>query len=167
MKKHGQRSRIARELGISPQAVTKLVAKGMPLDTADAARRWRAANLHPGRVRPDPGPSPETLLQRAQSMMLVAAAAVDQGLLRLVADDLRGAMRAVPRSHRHRLELHFGLCLELLGPHALRVLRGAADEPAPQPAAIEHGATIAGADGDELDPGEVLYSLVCGEAQIR
>jgi hypothetical protein len=140
----------------------------MPLSSADAARRWRAENLHPGRVRPDPGPSAETLLQRAQALMGVATTAFDRGLLRLVADDLRAAMRAVPKTHRHRLELHFGLCMELIGPHALRVLCGPADAPAPQPAAIGGAADDPpGAEGDELDPGEVIYALICGEAHIR
>jgi len=74
--KHGMKARIARELGISGAAVSKLVRRGMPIDDADAARRWRVAHLNPGRMRPDPGPSAETLLQRAQRLADLAAMAL-------------------------------------------------------------------------------------------
>lgn len=42
---------LARALGLSPSAVLKLEARGMPLDSIEAARAWRAANLDPMRTK--------------------------------------------------------------------------------------------------------------------
>lgn len=154
--KHGQRARIARELGISGAAVSKLVAQGMPLDSADAARRWRAANLHPGRMRPDPGPSAETLVERVHSLIGVAAVAQAEHRLDLVADELRAALRAVPDSHRPHVAMSDDLWRALIGGHALAVLdEGPREEPG----------TMTGDDAAEV--GRVLYALACGEAAIR
>lgn len=42
---------LAEALGISGAMVSKLKARGMPTDTVDRARQWRAAFLQPGRVK--------------------------------------------------------------------------------------------------------------------
>ena len=42
---------LARALGLSPSAVLKLEARGMPVDSLEAARAWRAANLDPTRTK--------------------------------------------------------------------------------------------------------------------
>ena len=42
---------LARALGLSPSAVLKLEARGMPVDSVEAARAWRAANLDPMRTK--------------------------------------------------------------------------------------------------------------------
>ncbi len=42
---------LARALGLSPSAVLKLEARGMPLDSVEAARAWRLANLDPMRTK--------------------------------------------------------------------------------------------------------------------
>ncbi len=42
---------LARALGVSPSAVLKLEGRGMPVDSPDAARAWRAANLDPNRIK--------------------------------------------------------------------------------------------------------------------
>jgi phage terminase Nu1 subunit (DNA packaging protein) len=42
---------LARALGLSPSAVLKLEARGMPLDSIEAATAWRAANLDPLRTK--------------------------------------------------------------------------------------------------------------------
>ncbi len=36
---------LARQLGVTPAAVTKLKKRGMPVDDLEAARRWRTANV--------------------------------------------------------------------------------------------------------------------------
>lgn len=154
--KHGQRARIARELGISGAAVSKLVAQGMPIDSADAARRWRAANLHPGRMRPDPGPSAETLVERVHSLIGVAAVAQAEHRLELVADELRAALRAVPESHRMAVRMPSELIEALLGSHAMRVLNEGPKE-AP--------GTMSAEDAEFV--GQIIFKLTCGEAHIR
>lgn len=172
VKKWGQKTRLAAELGISPAAVTKLAKQGMPIDDADAARRWRQANLARGRMRADPGPGPETLLRRAQALSELAGVALDKHQLELVVDDLRAAMREVPRSHRARLTVRFDLWGALIGPWAMSVMRyphlhghregRLQDTAALEPQAAGHGQERE----DELDPGEVAYALACGEARI-
>lgn len=158
----GSKSRIAAELGISPAAVTKLAARGMPVDDADAARRWRQRHLAAGRMRPDPGPSPETLLRRCQSAVDLAAAALERHMLHLVADDLRAAMRSVPASHRAQLVMPFALWGSLIGAYAMALMAegsaGGGDESTPADAAAAR---------DDDDPGRVAYALACGEARIR
>jgi phage terminase Nu1 subunit (DNA packaging protein) len=42
---------LARALGLSPSAVLKLEARGMPLDSVEAARAWRAVHLDPMRTK--------------------------------------------------------------------------------------------------------------------
>lgn len=161
MSKHGDKASIARELGISGAAVTKLARKGMPVDDADAARRWRAANLNPARLRPDPGPSADTLLRRAQRLMDLAENARQGHLLHTVADDLRAAMRAVPESHRGKLRLSFHVMRELLGPTVCADL-----DALEAPAADDLQPLFS--DAGELDEfiGAVLYMVACGEAKF-
>ncbi len=147
---------IARELGISKPAVTKLKAQGMPTHSADAARAWRMANLHRGRMRPDPGPSPETLIDRVHSLAELAAHADGAGRFDLVADELRAAMRAVPAERRRDVTLSFDLWGRLIGGFALATL-----DSGPKVEA----ATMSGEDADYV--GEVCYALACREASLR
>ncbi|HMO45915.1 MAG TPA: hypothetical protein PKB14_07770 [Rubrivivax sp.] len=177
VKQHGMKARIARELGISGQAVSKLIKLGMPTSSADAARRWRRDNLHPGRVRPDPGPSPETLLQRAAEACQLGEAARVANQLEVVADHVRAALRAVPKPHRPQLLFPFALFIALIGPRQMSAMspqprRGAPAEP--DDVAAEMHVPNSGtpesaveADQESLDPGEVAYALACGEAYIR
>jgi hypothetical protein len=153
--KHGQRARIARELGITAQAVSKLAKIGMPLDSADAARRWRASNLNRLKMKPDPGPSPETLVQRAHELIEVAAVALTTHRFDVVADELRAALRAVPESHRPRVAMPHPVWYALIGTHARRVLdEGPKQEPG----------TMSDEDAEYV--GGLCYSLACGEAHI-
>jgi hypothetical protein len=170
VKTWGRKSRLAAELGISPAAVTKMAKRGMPIDDADAARRWRLANLERGRMRPDPGPSADTLLRRAQALADLAVAALDRHQLDLVANDLRMAMHLVPLSHRPQLVLRFDLWAALIGPLAMSAMTAGRDEPDAPDAPAAPGAPAAlddSAEDDPLDPGAVAYSLACGEAFIR
>lgn len=160
MSTHGMKARIARELGISGAAVSKLAKQGMPTDDVDAARQWRISNLQSGRMRPDPGPSGDTLLMRAQRMHDLAEIARQGGLLHTVADDVRAAMRAVPQSHRGRLNLSFLLMEALIGPHALAIIKGDGSHP-------RADAGVLDPDTDEAREfiGSILYMIACGEAE--
>lgn len=154
VKKHGAMSRIGRELGITGAAVAKLAARGMPLDSADAARRWRAANLNPRKMAADPGPSAATLIERAHSLVAVATEALQRHRFDLVADELRAALRAVPDSHRLRVVMPFALSRALLGPAALQLDALPKDPP---------GA----ASAEEIEfVGQVLYAVAAGEAAL-
>lgn len=151
----GMKARIARELGISAAAVTKLAKKGMPTDSADAARRWREANLNPLKMAPDPGPSPETLAQRANELARVAAVALAAHRFDMVAGELRAALRAVPESHRAQVSMPVDLWNALIGAHACRVLD---DGPRQAPSAMT--------DEDADYVGRICYALACGEVQV-
>jgi hypothetical protein len=107
---------IGRELGLSKAAVSKLKARGMPCSSADAARRWRARHLEPGRIRPDPGPSPRTLVDRVHELHELAAVAHRIGRFDLVADALRSALRDVPQTQRAAVRLAPALWVALVGP---------------------------------------------------
>lgn len=155
VKNRGMKAALARELGISGAAVSKLAARGMPVDNADAARRWRAAHQQRTRLRPDPGPSDETLVRRASELAALASSALAAHRFDLVADDLRAALRAVPASHRPLVEMDFEVWAALVGAYALTVMDDGG----------VNGSAVAAAD-DEPDPGEIAYALACGEAHI-
>lgn len=144
---------IAAELGVSGAAVSKLKARGMPTHSADAARAWRAAHLHPGRRRNDPGPSPRTLAERAQALVPVASAALKAGRFGLVVDELRAALRAVPTSHRDWVRCEPELWDALIGAEALQCLAG--DPSAPL------------SDDEASYVGAVCFELASGEMAVR
>lgn len=53
---------LARELGISKQAVQKLARRGMPLTSPELARAWRARNTR-SLVSPPRPPTPESIME--------------------------------------------------------------------------------------------------------
>lgn len=152
---------LARELGISPAAITKLKGQGMPTHSADAARQWRAARLHPGRMRADPGPSVATLLQRVHDLADLAMRSAAVGRFDVVAGELRAAMRAVPAEARGQIVLSFDLWRQLVGPHACAVLDLGAQFDAPD------DDTAAMGSDDAAEVGATVYALACGEAEVR
>ena len=168
MKNTPTQTEIAAELGISKAALSKLKKQGMPVHSADAARNWRSRNLHPGRIRNDPGPSPRTLIERAEALIPLGLEALRAGRFELVADELRRALRAVPFAHRDELRFAVDLFDALIGPAALRELcppqhGGIAPvEPA------EGGADPVTFDigGVFYNPGEIMYALACGELRM-
>jgi hypothetical protein len=147
------KAKIGRELGISGAAVAKLAKRGMPLDSADAARRWRTANLNPLKAKADPGPSPETLVQRAEKLAELAAAALGSHAFDAIAAELRAALRAVPGPYRMRVRMGFDVTEALIGAHALSVLNEAPRQPADVPMS----------DDDAESIGQICYALACGE----
>lgn len=52
----GAMAALARALGLSRGQITKLAARGMPVDDVDGARAWRRRHLDPSWAKPDPGP---------------------------------------------------------------------------------------------------------------
>lgn len=153
---------IARELGITKAALSKLKKAGMPVHSADAARAWRAANLHPGRVRPDPGPSPRTLIERLHTLWPLGIAALAAARFELIADEIRLALHAVPESHRDQVLLNPSVMDALLGPELIAELRGEGD------AAHSGGVAEPSADGWDIeDVGAIAYALACGEARLK
>ena len=53
---------LAKELGITKQAVQKLVRRGMPLTSPELARAWRARNTR-SQVSPPRPPTPESIME--------------------------------------------------------------------------------------------------------
>ena len=169
MKNTPTQTEIAAELGISKAALSKLMKQGMPVHSADAARDWRSRNLHPGRIRNDPGPSPRTLIERAEALIPLGLEALRAGRFELVADELRRALRAVPFAHRDELRFAVDLFDALIGPAALRELCppqhggitpvGPAEGGGADPVTFDIG-------GVSYNPGEIMYALACGELRM-
>ncbi len=98
---------IGRALNLSPASVTKCKRMGMPVDSVDAARTWRAKNIAPtmhGHTKRQaaPPPSPSQALPHALALLDIAAAALASGQQRIDAlvPVLRLALRAVPEHER-------------------------------------------------------------------
>ena len=45
------KSELARDLGLSRQMIYKLIAKGMPCNSVEAARQWRKKRLNPFKTK--------------------------------------------------------------------------------------------------------------------
>lgn len=67
-----RQSDLARDLGLSKQAVSKLKGQGMPVHSVDAARAWREENLNVAARKPSPASAPPAAL-------LPAPARIQQG----------------------------------------------------------------------------------------
>lgn len=177
MKKPTQ-TEIAAELGLSKAAISKLKKLGMPVHSADAARAWRAARLHPGRRRSDPGPSPRTLVERATALLPFACDALRRGRFDLVASELKLALRAIPASHREEISLDLPLWDALIGLATMTELQAGAARHAPAsatpplPAGPHNSEDMGGrgcdGNGDMTDAeyAATLYSLACGELRL-
>ena len=73
---------LAAALGISRAAVAKCHRFGMPIDSIEAARAWRAAHLNPARMKRPPATDDRAALiaDIEQLGRLVAAQPGDEGL---------------------------------------------------------------------------------------
>jgi phage terminase Nu1 subunit (DNA packaging protein) len=65
---------IARSLGLSAAAITKLKKQGMPVDSVDAALAWREQRLNIAARKPTPGAKQKPLPINAPSSTLVRPA---------------------------------------------------------------------------------------------
>jgi hypothetical protein len=148
---------LARELGISGPAVTKLKAQGMPTDSIEAARTWRLQNLNPAKRKPDPGPSPAALVAKAQELGELAHNALRLGQFASLAPALQASMRAVPAEHRHAVQLPVTVFDELLRP-ILELIQPATDK-----GQDEEHAGAAMSDEEAADMGAFWYGLAAGE----
>lgn len=154
---------LARLLGVSPAVVCRHKRRGMPTNSAEAARAWRDANLNPA-LRKDMNParaagapsgapdSARAALRRLATAMHDGARAVEAGLFPYIADGVRSAMRAVPSGARHRALLHPGV-MDALTERAFAALGG--------DAALPMG------DGDAAAMGAFWYAVAAGEAPPR
>ena len=96
---------IARELGISAQALSKLKKLGMPVTSIGAARRWREANCNPMKLKPAPPPSVHTFNERIRPVAIEAMEALKAGHFETVAPKLRAVLSGVPLQHRAEIQL--------------------------------------------------------------
>jgi len=112
------RTHLAQLLNISKGMVSRLAARGMPVDTLEAATSWRKANLDQARrkdVRFDPYRQVQTrstpladephvlgaVVAHAEKLLDLAAAALGAGLnIGSLVPGLRAALAAVPPSGR-------------------------------------------------------------------
>jgi hypothetical protein len=143
---------LAREIGLSPAAVSRLKQRGMPVHSTQAARAWREANLDPALMKQARSPA-----ERAPLGAIRVDIARQFGQLALIEfatweAQLRAAMGAVPVPWRERVELPVEVWDQLVGD-----LHG-----------LEDGSP--GAEGnDEVDDdfvGDILYRLASGEAAM-
>lgn len=108
---------LARALGLSPAAITKFKARGMPIDSVEAAQAWRAKHLRP-RVRADrqkpAGSALASPLQRAEQLGLLALEDFEAH-----AGALRAALRALSREDARRVRLEFTVWDQLHGAELL------------------------------------------------
>jgi hypothetical protein len=142
---------IGRELGISRQAVRKLRDHGMPVDNPEAARLWRLENLSIARRRPDAGPTPTALLAESRRLGLLALAALELGSFDAIEPQLRAALRAVPESHRARVELPLEVWDEL----TVKVRRAVTRS-------TDAGDTAGGTLAEAFDGGDFLFQAAAG-----
>ena len=150
------RAALARGLGLSRSLMTRYGKRGMPLHSVEAAQAWRRQHLNIAARKPEPKPDGEAsaLLHRVTAWGALAEQALRSGNFDLIADDLREAMRRVPRDRRADVELPVEVWRALLA-HIWAIF--GPDEPA-APLATQ-------AQLDEIAP--LLYQLSCDEAILR
>ena len=155
---------IGRALRISPSAVTKFKAMGMPVDSVQNAHAWRQNNIRPSvqtsaRRRANEYLDPMSgtaVLAAAQELMIVAATALEAGKSILaMMPTLRAAMAAVPTSHRDDLMVS-ALVMDVL----------VADVASFLPPDNDDGATCSDAamtDNEAEELGRFWYRVAAGE----
>ena len=141
---------LARALGLSPAAITKFKARGMPIDSVEAAQAWRAKHLRP-RVRADrqdtaPGVSP---LQRAEQLGLLAL-----GNFQAHAGELRAALAALSPGDARRVRLEVTVWDLLHGPGLLTEV-------------CDPALAGAGDIGDDSVAAGILWDVACGRRVYR
>ena len=76
------RADLARDLGVDKAVITRLAKRGMPTNSLERAREWRAANLDPAKVKPGPQPATDApdrgVLAAARQRRAIAAAALEE-----------------------------------------------------------------------------------------
>ena len=72
---------LARQLGLSKGQVSKLAAKGMPVDDLAAAKRWRHNNLDPSWAKPQRGSRSDRIPGADDPVGIVLRVGIPPGLL--------------------------------------------------------------------------------------
>jgi len=101
---------LAAALGLSPAAVSRLVARGMPTDSPELAHAWRREHVRP-RMKPFPrvpagGPvmTEGAMLRRVSTLAAMGAEALAGGAgFELIEPELRAALAALPDELRERV----------------------------------------------------------------
>lgn len=97
---------LARALGLSAASVTKSKAMGMPVDSVEAAARWRNQNLRQDlRTRPSPKLPVTSTRQEVEALALLALSALELGEFALIAPRLQAAMRALSAQDQEEVGL--------------------------------------------------------------
>ena len=97
---------LARALGLSAASVTKNKNMGMPVDSVEAAIRWRNQNLrHDQRTRPAPNLPDTSTRQEVEALALLALNALQLGEFALIAPRMRATLRALPAHDREQVGL--------------------------------------------------------------
>ncbi len=142
---------LARGLGVSEAMVSRLVRRGMPTRSVAEAQRWRAGNL--ATLRVDLRPAADSLAARVEKVrQLMALAAHD---FDAHAEQLRAAMRMVPKHARLSVRLDFDVMHRLLPERLAQVLP-------PDPEGCR-----AQSREDAEAAGLAVYALCSGELRIN
>ena len=97
---------LARALGLSAASVTKSKAMGMPVDSVEAAARWRNQNLRQDlRTRPSPKLPVTSTRQEVEALAMLALNALQLGEFALIAPRLQAAMRALSAQDQEEVGL--------------------------------------------------------------
>ena len=136
---------LAKRLGLSQAMVSRLVKRGMPTSSTEAASRWRARNL--AALRVDLRPAADSVAARVEKVRQLMAAAADD--FEGHSEQLRAALRAVPQNARADMQIDLEVMRQLLPAGLVAELGGACDTP-----------------DDEADReyvAERIYGIACGE----
>jgi len=167
-------SQLAGLLDLSRSAVSRLVARGMPTSSVEAAQAWRKANLDPARTkgnrcdeyrrgRPAVHTADEVQRLRVSALMEAAAAVLDAGqrIDRLV-PSLRHALAAVPMRQRDAVDLDLGV-MRVLVDHVISRLPPRAENPRNDDGSPVWCDGAALSDQEAQEAGEFWYAVAAGE----
>lgn len=112
-----RQSDIADALGLSPAAVSTFKARGMPMDSVEAAREWHRRSVRP-RVSTNPRRAYAAQFAALERLWPVARAALDANTLDAVLPSLQAALRAIPEHVRHLAQLDSQVMTAICGPWA-------------------------------------------------
>ena len=144
---------LAKRLGLSQAMVSRLVKRGMPTSSTEAASRWRARNLSALRVDLRPAGDGGAAADPVELVHALAhRAEVD---FPSHAEALRRALRSVPAGARSGIELPMTVWRQLLPPGLDQAI----------PADPE--GVLAQTEDDSEAAGLALYALCCGELTIN
>ena len=120
---------LASALGISRQVVHRCEKLGMPCDTIEASKAWRLNCVRMRIAEPRP-PSATAQIRHAHEMQEAGALLLSQDMrtaFDVMVPTIRETLRAVPRSHRMRVQVSAPVMDVLLAPVIAAVQKEAAE----------------------------------------